>query len=263
MCFELTLALVPHTLAPCLNPVEGDAMKKVFFAVAALMSTMALFGADAQAVNALTEQEKSEGWRLLWNGACSEGWRSIGRDTFPEKGWTVADGVLTVEPKNPKGTGGDIITKEVFTNFILKADFRLTAAANSGIKYLFNPKVNGGTTFEYQVLDAAHPDAKMGRDGNRTVGSFYDVMPAVGAKPNPVGEWNSAMIVCKGKHVEHWLNGEKVVEFERGSDAFRAAVALSKFSKHPNWGEQPSGHILLQDHTDKVSYRNIKIKVLE
>lgn len=240
-------------------------MKRVLFTVAAMMGAAAVFGADAccAAANALTDAEKSDGWRLLWNGACSEGWRSAGRETFPEKGWAMADGILTVQPKNAKGTGGDIVTKEVFTNFILKADFRLTAAANSGIKYFYDSKVNGGTTLEYQVLDAAHPDAKNGRDGNRKVGSFYDVMPAVNAHPKPVGEWNTAMIVCKGKNVEHWLNGEKVVEFERGSEAFRAAVALSKFSKHPNWGEQVAGRILLQDHQDSVSYRNIKIKVLE
>ena len=238
-------------------------MKKMLFAVAAMMSVAVVSGANGQAVNSLTEQEKSEGWRLLWNGMGSEGWRSISRDTFPEKGWTMADGVLTVQPQHAKGTGGDIITKEVFTNFILKADFQLTAAANSGIKYLYDAKVNGGTAPEYQVLDAAHPDAKLGHDGDRKVASLYDVIPAVNAHPKPVGEWNSAMIVCKGKHVEHWLNGEKVVEYERGSDAFRAAVALSKFNKHPGWGEQVCGHILLQDHTDKVSYRNIKIKVLE
>jgi len=229
------------------------------------LSAAALFGADAccAAANTLTEQESQEGWRLLWDGKTGEGWRSIKQDRFPAKGWEVADGVLTVLPKNAGGGAGDIITRETFSDFVLKADFRLTDAANSGIKYFFDPKVNGGTTLEYQVLDAKHPDAAKGRDGNRKVASFYDVMPAVGAKPKPVGEWNTAMIVCKGKHVEHWLNGEKVLEFERGSAAFRAAVALSKFSKFPNWGEQASGHILLQDHNDRVSYRNIKIKVLK
>ena len=240
-------------------------MKHVCVMAGVAMFAAALFGADAccVAANALTEQEKQEGWKLLWDGKTGDGWRSIGKDVFPAQGWEIKDGVLTVQPKNPKGTGGDIITKETYTNFILKADFMLTPAANSGIKYLFDPKVNGGTTPEYQVLDAAHPDAAKGRDGNRKIGSFYDVMPAVNAHPKPLGEWNSAMIVCKGKHVEHWLNGEKVLEFERGSEAFRAAVAQSKFSKYPNWGEQASGHILLQDHQDKVSYRNIKIKVLD
>ncbi len=238
-------------------------MKQMLFAVAAVMGAAAAFGAEGPALNTLTEQEKSEGWSLLWNGQSGDGWRSTGRDAFPEKGWAMADGVLTVQPKNAKGTGGDIITKAVYTNFILKAEFRLTPAANSGIKYFFDPKVSGGTALEYQVLDAAHPDAAKGIDGNRKVGSFYDVLPAVNAKPKPLGEWNSAMIVCRGKKVEHWLNGEKVVEFERGSEAFRAAVAKSKFSKFPNWGEQVAGHILLQDHQDSVSFRNIKIKVLE
>lgn len=239
-------------------------MKRMVFAALA-MGVASAFGAEAgcSAANALSDQEKGEGWRLLWNGACGEGWCSASGAAFPEKGWSFADGVLSVCPKNPKGEGGDIITKDVFTNFILKADFRLTPAANSGIKYFFDPKLNGGTTLEYQVLDAAHPDAEKGLNGNRKIASFYDVMPAANAKPKPVGEWNSAMIVCKGRHVEHWLNGEKVLEFERGSDAFRAAVAQSKFNKFPNWGEQAAGHILLQDHQDGVSYRNIKIKVLE
>jgi len=212
--------------------------------------------------NTLTAREKQEGWRLLWDGQTGEGWCTKKQEPFPAKGWEIADGTLTVLPKNAGGGAGDIITKETFSSFILKADFRLTPAANSGIKYLFDPKVSDGTTLEYQVLDAAHPDAAKGRDGNRKVASFYDVMPAVNAHPKPVGEWNTAMIVCKGKSVEHWLNGEKVLAFERGSEAFRKEVAQSKFSKYPNWGEQVSGHILLQDHSDRVSYRNIKIKVL-
>ena len=232
-------------------------MKQMVFAVAAMMGATVFCGCT------LAGPETSEGGRLLWDGKSADGWRSAAGEAFPEKGWAMADGVLTVLPKNAKGTGGDIITKAVYTNFILTAEFRLTAAANSGIKYFFDPKVHGGTALEYQVLDAAHPDAAKGIGGNRKVASLYDVMPAVDAKPKPLGEWNSAMIVCKGNTVEHWLNGEKVLAFERGSEAFRAAVAKSKFSKYPSWGEQAAGHILLQDHQDSVSYRNIKINVLQ
>jgi len=233
--------------------------------VAVMMSVTALFGHEAccAAPNTLTEQERKDGWRLLWDGKSGEGWRSIKSDQFPDKGWEIANGELTVLPKNAGGGAGDIITRETFSSFILKVDFRLTEGANSGIKYLFDPKRHGGTTLEYQVLDAKHPDATKGLNGNRTVASFYDVLPAVGAKPKPVGEWNTAMIVCDGRKVEHWLNGEKVLSFERGSEEFRKAVAQSKFNKYPNWGEQEAGHILLQDHNDRVSYRNIKIKVLK
>ena len=240
-------------------------MKHLLSMVAVMVGATTLFGNEAccAALNLLTEQERQEGWRLLWDGKSGDGWRSIKTDSFPARGWEIANGELTVLPKNAGGGAGDIITRETYSSFILKVDFRLTDAANSGIKYFFDPKRNGGTTLEYQVLDAKHPDATKGRDGNRTVASLYDVMPAAGAKPKPVGEWNTAMIVSNGRQVEHWLNGEKVLAFERGSDAFRKAVALSKFNKHPNWGEQEAGHILLQDHQDRVSYRNIKIKVLK
>lgn len=236
---------------------------RVWILLAALGLSVGLsFGDEACAVNVLTDQEKAEGWRLLWNGKTGAGWRSLKAPTFPAYGWEIRDGVLTVLAKKEGGGAGDIITEAVFTNFILKADFRLTAAANSGIKYFYRADLHKGTTLEYQLLDRAHPDAVKGLNGNRTIASLYDVIPAHGAEPKPVGEWNSAMLVCQGAHVEHWLNGKKVLAFERGSEAFRAAVAASKFKSLPNWGEQPDGHILLQDHQDRVSYRNIKIKVL-
>ena len=233
-------------------------MKQMMTMAAVLLTAAVTFGAE----NVLTDKEKADGWKLLWDGSTGEGWRKPGNPAFPEKGWEMKDGELSVVPK---GGGGDIITCGTYTDFILKVDFRLTAAANSGIKYFIDPKVNGGTSLEYQVLDPAHPDAKQGADGNRRVASFYDVMPAPTAEAQlkPVGEWNTAMIVSKGPHVEHWLNGEKVLTFERGSEAFRAAVAKSKFKGHANWGETKTGHILLQDHNDRVSYRNIKIKVLD
>ena len=221
-------------------------------------------GCAAKEPNTLSPCEAENGWKLLFNGKNLDGWRCAKNDGLPATGWTVRDGELTIlskkeEPKRP----GDLITRDVYKDFILEVEFKLTRAANSGIKYFYDPAVNNGTTLEYQVLDDAHPDAKKGRNGNRRVASFYDVMPAVGAEPAPLGQWNRARIVSRGNLVEHWLNGKKVLSFERGSQAFRDAVSKSKFAKWPKWGETPAGHILLQDHLDHVSYRNIKIKTLD
>jgi hypothetical protein len=229
------------------------------------------------ALNTLSDQEKKDGWRLLWDGQTSQGWRNAGSETFPARGWEMKDGVLTVlESGNPGGTGGDIITRERFANFELLVDFRITQGANSGIKYFVQPNLNAATGapaaagrgsalgLEYQVLDdERHPDAKLGRNGDRTQGSLYDLLPAAASKKSsPIGEWNTARIISRGNHVEHWLNGDKVLEYERGSAAYREAVALSKFKPIPGFGEWPDGHILLQGHGDRVSFRNLKIRVL-
>lgn len=236
--------------------------------------------------NTLTAAERAEGWRLLWDGRTFDGWVSErgGCKVPPKKGWKIADGVLTVLPCKgikdgrwvdiPKeqaalGNGGDIVTVKSFKDFALKVDFRLTEAANSGIKYFYDPAAFGGTCEEYQLLDAAHPDSTKGRDGMcRRVASLYDMIPAHAEKiVRPCGEWNTAMIVSKGAHVEHWLNGVKVLTYERGSAAFRKTVAVSKYAATEkdgrHWGETPAGRIKLQDHSDStVSFRNIKIKEL-
>jgi len=233
-------------------------MKRMMITTSVLMVAACAFGAE----NVLTDQEKAEGWKLLWDGETKAGWRSVRNQAFPEKGWLIENGEMSVIPK---GGGGDIITTEMYTDFIFKVDYKLSKAANSGIKYFIDPKINGGTSLEYQILDPAHADAKQGIDGNRKNASFYDVLPAPKGEEllKPLGEWNTAMIVSKGMKVEHWLNGEKVLEFERGSEAFRAAVAKSKFKEMKNWGETRTGHILLQEHQDQVWFRNMKIKVLE
>jgi len=227
-----------------------------------------------QAPNTLTAKEKKEGWKLLFDGKTTNGWRGAYKDKFPEKGWDVQDGMLTIQQSDGSESHsfGDIVTDAEYSNFDLTFDFKLTDGANSGVKYFVaeeKPKPKGSAYgLEFQVLDDdKHPDAKLGRNGNRTVGSLYDLIPASSKKANSIGEWNTGRVLSKGKHVEHWLNGKKVVEYERGSDAFREAVAKSKYSApsyntNGRFGEAPQGHILLQDHGNRVYYRNIKIRPL-
>jgi len=231
------------------------------------------------APNTLTAQEKAEGWKLLWNGKNADGWRSAKSENFPAHGWTIRDGVLTVHENDgaESAGGGDIITRKRYANFELMADFKITPGANSGIKIFVQPNlspvdkktgkpaaVGSAIGLEFQILDdAKHPDAKLGRDGDRTIGSLYDLIPATkDKKVLPIGEWNHARILSQGKHVTFWLNGEQTVEFERGSTAFRAAVAKSKFKDIPDFGEWTDGHILLQEHGNEVSFRNVKIREL-
>ena len=231
-------------------------------------------GLDQQGwlTNGLSDGERREGWKLLWDGSSTKGWVSAKGGAFPKTGWTMRDGLLSVDGSG----GGDIITARPYSNFELSVDFRLTTGANSGIIYFYDPagaKAAGlPLGLEYQLLDdAVHPDAKMGRDGNRTLGSLYDLIPArnlsdpssPGKRINPPGEWNRAVIVVRGNHVEHWLNGFKVVEFDRASPEFDALVAGSKFAKWPKFGAKPSGPILLQDHGDKVDFRSIKLRELK
>jgi len=208
----------------------------------------------------LSAKEIKQGWKLLFDGKTSTGWKSYRADRpFPEKGWVIENGVLTIDPA---GRGGDIVTVEEFSDFELSIDFRIVKGTNSGIKYFILPGTNLGC--EYQVLDDEnHPDAKLGKPGTRLQGGLYDVIaPAKDKQDKPVGEWNTARIISKGNHVEHWLNGKKIVEFERGSAAFLAAKAESKFSAEEKWATPTQSPILLQDHGDVVSFRNIKIRKL-
>lgn len=228
----------------------------------------------------LTAQEKAQGWTALLDGSTNSAWRGVKSDAFPQHGWRSCDGVLTIMGKGGEESrgGGDIITRKRYSDFELTLEAKLTPGANSGVKIFTQPNltpidrrtgkpaaVGSAIGMEFQLLDdERHPDAKLGRDGNRTIGSLYDLIPAKTDKTAAaVGQWNHVRILAKGKQVTFWLNGRKTVEFERGSPAFRAAVASSKFRDMPGFGEWADGHILLQDHGDQVSYRNILIRDLQ
>jgi hypothetical protein len=222
--------------------------------------------------NALTSEEHKTGWKLLWDGATTNGWRGAKLETFPEKGWKIENGELVVLSSGGAEAvaGGDIVTTEEYGNFELSVDFKITSGANSGIKYYVDTEINKGEGsaigLEYQILDdALHPDAKLGNhEGSRTVCSLYDLIQADIDKPiEPVGEWNTAYILSENNHVEHWLNDMKVLEYERGSDEFLKLVSESKYAKWQNFGLLPKGQILLQDHGHEVYFKNIKIKSLE
>ncbi|NQT26590.1 DUF1080 domain-containing protein [candidate division KSB1 bacterium] len=226
--------------------------------------------------NQLTEREKAEGWQLLWDGKSTTGWRGAKLDQFPESGWKIEDGILAVQKSDggESTNGGDIVTVQQFGDFELEVDFKITKGANSGIKYFVDTELNQGEGSsigcEYQILDDAnHPDAKQGTDGNRTLASLYDIIPAnahyfspnesTSKRVNTYG-WNRAKIIVRGNHVEHYLNGIQVIEYERRTQTWRALVARSKYVVWPNFGERETGHILLQDHGDEVQFKNIKMK---
>lgn len=221
--------------------------------------------------NVLTPFEKAGGWKLLFNGKDSEGWRGAYKNEFPAKGWSIKDGILAVLPSDgaESTNGGDIVTTEQFSAFDLSFEFKLTPGANSGVKYFVTLSENNSGSaigLEYQLLDdTLHPDAKLGRDGNRTLASLYDLIKAEKQSRfiHQPGEWNwGRVVVYPNNHVEHYLNGIKVLEYDRGSEAFRQLVAISKYKVWPSFGEAPKGHILLQDHGNAVQFRSIKIREL-
>lgn len=234
-------------------------IKNVLLIGLLILGNQWLFAQD----NTLSKKEIQQGWKLLFNGKNLDGWTSVGKDTPPASGWKIEDGVLSTDPN--VGHGGDIISREEFTNFELLVDFKLTEGGNSGIKYFFTKYNQGGWLgLEYQILDNInHPDAKMGINGNRLQGTLYDMLPAQYQRPNRVGKWNQARIVAKGSTVTHFLNGKKVLSFDRTSEAYKQAWQRSKFKNtNPPFGQVEKGHILLQEHGDEIAFKNIKIKRL-
>lgn len=225
--------------------------------------------------NVLSPEEQADGWELLFDGKSSKGWRSAKYEGFPKKSWEIANGLMMIHRTNgeeggfnARDMGGDIVTEKMYKNFILKFDFRVFGATNSGVKYFVQRGTNTGMGSdigcEFQVLDdEKHPDAKAGIKGNRTLGSLYDLIPAPADKPFVMRAFNTGMIVVRDSHVEHWLNGVKLLEYERDNQMWNALVAYSKYKNWVNFGNHETGHILFQDHGDEAWYKNIKIKVLD
>lgn len=216
--------------------------------------------------NILTPQEIKDGWKLLFDGKTSTGWMNAKSKIFPATGWEIKDGMLSVSPSTKAANGGgDIVTVDKYTDFELSVDFMYTKGANSGIKYFIDTETNNGSLAsigcEYQVLDdKIHPDAKAGINGNRTLAGLYDLIAPKNVIDKGFDNWNTARIVVNGNKVQHWLNGQMTVEYERGNDKWRELVATSKFKTSPGFGEVKEGRILLQDHGNVVAYKNIKIR---
>lgn len=217
--------------------------------------------------NTLSKAEKEQGWKLLFDGKTTNGWKGVEMNQFPSEGWKVEDASLmaVANLSGTHGKGVDIITDEKYAAFEFQFEFNFAEGANSGVKYFTG---NGGPSIglEYQVLDdKRHPDAKMGVDGNRTMASLYDLITADKQDrfTKPAGEWNiGRIVVYPDNHVEHWLNGMKVVEYVRGSDKYKALVARSKYAEFENFGMVKEAPILLQYHNDQVKFRSLKIKKL-
>jgi hypothetical protein len=226
--------------------------------------------------NNISEEEKKQGYELLWDGSSSKGWLSANLSPFPASGWIIENGELSIRNtgEDARTDGGDIVTEKEFAAFDLQFEFKLTDSANSGLKYYIvaSPDKKAGVGPEYQILDdAKHPDAKMGAGGNRTMSSLYDLIPAAtsldpkAARRDriPIGQWNRGRIIAHPNGmVEHWLNGWMMVQYQRGTPIFNALVARSKFAGIADFGMAPKGRILLQDHGDKVSFRSMKIRSL-
>lgn len=263
------------------NASRRAGARQPWAAYAALLACALTAGAraaaqSAPAPNTLTAAERAAGWRLLFDGRSLAGWRGLGRDTVPAAHWVVdggtikkvASGQVPVAPDGQPLGGGDLITRDAFGDFELAWEWKVSPGANSGIKYNVGDSLSttleprfAAKGFEYQVLDDdRHPDRAL---ATHRSAALYDLLPANARKRlRPVGAWNASRIVFRGPHGEHWLNGEKVVEYDLGTPRMRAALAASKYKDIPWFAERRRGHVVLQDHGDAVWFRSLKVREL-
>ncbi|TVQ81350.1 MAG: DUF1080 domain-containing protein [Phycisphaeraceae bacterium] len=239
---------------------------KVIFLIACFASSSCAVGPNAERAegavkhNVLSDAERESGWRLLFDGESLEHFRGYRKAEMPEIGWRVKDGTLW---RPPGQGGGDIVTREQFRDFEFVCDWKVSPRGNSGIIYRCTEDhaYSWETGLEMQILDdAGHGD---GLNPKTRAGSLYDLFPAPEGVVRPAGEWNTARIVARGTRVQHWLNGEKIVDVDILSPEFKAAWKDSKWPNMPNFATRLRGHIALQDHGDEVWFRNIKIREIQ
>jgi hypothetical protein len=253
-----------------MNKSNSKANKGSQLSIGLFLTLIVAFILTASSQSGENNQSKEKKQIVLFDGSSTDAWKDIKSDHFPEQGWVVENNILTVLANTEEREGGhDIVTKEQFSNFELELDVRLSEGANSGIKYMvannYPGKEGNYLGLEYQLIDnERHADARLGRNGNRRMATLYDILPArEGIKINQPGEWNKVKIIVDKDHVEHWLNGEKAVVYNRESDSFKELVRMSKYNTLQNFGGQERGHILLQGHGNEVSFRNIVITAWE
>jgi hypothetical protein len=206
---------------------------------------------------------QGDGFKPLFDGKSLDGWRGYKKADASDTRWKVESGLVTIPEKDGKDTRGgrDIITTGTYDQFDLRWDWKVAQGGNSGLKYFVLEDEPAAIGHEYQMIDdERHADAKIGP--HRQTAAFYDVLPAADRPLKPAGEWNSSQVIVKGKHVEHWLNGKRVLQYELDSPELKAAVAKSKFKDIARFGKPQKGHILIQDHGNAVWYRNVRIKPL-
>jgi hypothetical protein len=198
------------------------------------------------------------GWQTLFDGQSLDAWRGYRRETLPERGWEIGDGVLRTVPKVK---GSELITRQTFRDFELEWEWRVAPGGNNGVKYFVTETRPSAPGHEYQMIDDTGYTAKL--TPLQFTAGFYDVLPAATGKAvRPAGEWNASRIVVRGARVEHWLNGQRVLTYELGSPEVRAGIAASKFRNEAGFGEKIDGHIMLTYHQDECWYRNIRIRAL-